>query len=130
MENSLERKIFLICPVRIISEAEKQYLEDYISRLETAGHKVHFPPRNTNQNDLVGLNICSENRAAIMGADEIHIYYNPKSEGSLFDFGMTFMADKPIKLINKYDIERTPYKSFQNVLLELDEKYKSKTVQV
>jgi len=124
MENSLEKKIFLICPVRGINEEEAQFLQDYLSDLESKGHKVHYPPRDTNQNDPIGLNICSENRAAIRNADEIHIYYTSKSEGSKFDFGMLFMAEKPLILINKDKIKRTPHKSFENVLLELDAKYK------
>lgn len=122
---SLEKKIFLICPVREITEEENQFLQDYIAKLESQGHKVYYPPRDTNQDDPIGLNICSENRKAIKEADEIHIYWSGKSEGSRFDFGMTFMTEKPIVLINRDKIRRTPYKSFQNVLLELDAKYRS-----
>jgi len=124
MSDSLEKKIFLICPVRGINEEEAQFLHDYLIKLENKGYKVHYPPRDTNQEDPIGLNICSENRAAIRNADEIHIYYTSKSEGSKFDFGMVFMAEKPLKLINRDKVERTPHKSFQNVLLELDAKYK------
>lgn len=51
------------------------------------------------------------------------IYWNESSEGSRFDFGMTFMAEKPIVLINRDKIKKTPHKSFQNVLLELDARY-------
>jgi hypothetical protein len=117
---SLEKKIFLICPVRNITKEEDTFLQGYISSLEEKGHKVHYPPRDTNQDDPIGLDICSENRAAIRESDEVHIYYNPESSGSGFDFGMVFMVEKPIKLINKKEIERTPHKSFQNVLHELD----------
>ena len=124
MTDTLEKRIFLICPVRGASEDESQFLQDYLSQLENEGHKVHYPPRDTNQDDPVGLDICTENRAAINEADEIHIYWNPTSQGSLFDFGMLFMAEKPLKLINRDDVERTPHKSFQNVLLELDAKYR------
>lgn len=118
---SLERKIFLICPVRKATDPEKEFLKRYVSELERQGHKVHYPKRNTNQNDPVGYDICSENRAAIENADEVHIYFNPESPGSLFDFGMAFMAKKPITFINAEDIPRTPEKSFQNVLHALDE---------
>ena len=68
------KKIFLICPVRDVTKKEKEDLMEYISDLESEGHKVHYPPRNTNQNDLIGLNICKENRAAIKKADEVHIF--------------------------------------------------------
>jgi len=38
----------------------------------------------------------------------------------LFDFGMSFMADRDIYLKNPAQVAKTPKKSFQNVLLELD----------
>jgi hypothetical protein len=46
----------------------------------------------------------------------------------LFDFGMIFMAEKPLLLLNREEVEkqRTPYKSFQNVLLALDDIYRQK----
>lgn len=121
---SLEKKIFLICPVRDANEEEKRFLEDYISNLEQEGHKVHYPPRDTNQNDPIGYNICRENRQAILDADEVHIYFTPKSKGTLFDIGMAFMMEKPIVFINKHEVLRTEHKSFQNVLYEWDRMYR------
>ena len=121
---NLEKKIFMICPVREADNEEKEFLQQYIDNLEQQGHKVHYPPRDTNQDDPIGYNICRENRQAILDADEIHIYFTPKSKGTLFDIGMTFMMEKPIVLVNKDKIERTPHKSFQNVLIELDRMYR------
>jgi len=122
----MKRSAFIICPVRGISEEEKSYVDSYVENLERRGYKVYYPPRDTNQNDSIGLNICSQNRKAIFEADEIHIYWNSKSEGSLFDFGMAFMSDKPIYLINRKNLVKTSTKSFTNVLLELDEFYRSR----
>jgi hypothetical protein len=54
----------------------------------------------------------------------VHIYFNGKSEGSFSDFGMAFMAYKPVYLINRIGVEKmaTPgKKSFANVFLYLDE---------
>ena len=189
----LEKRAFLICSVRDCPPEEMARLNQYRYQLERQGYKVHFPPEDTNQNDSIGLSICSKNRNAILNSDEIHIMYNPNSEGSkfdlgmtfmagkplivanplitinddfglfiakyssnmtfsqynslfdhftkrkqeisesdiieyiwfenspefLFDFGMAFMAEKQIKLINKKNVQQTPNKSFQNVLLEL-----------
>lgn len=123
MLDSLEERVFIICSVRDTPPKEKEFLDNYVNNLENKGYKVYYPPRDTNQNDLCGLNICLENKEAIRNSTQVHIYWNSKSEGSRFDFGMMFMAEKPIKLINKTKIKRTPYKSFQNVLLELDSKY-------
>lgn len=83
-------KIFLICPVRGVTDEEKVATEKYVLDLETAGNKVHWPPRNTDQDDPVGLRICQDNRQAIEDADEVHIWWNDKSQGSLFDFGIAF----------------------------------------
>ncbi|MAG50324.1 hypothetical protein CL621_01625 [archaeon] len=123
MPNPLEKKVFIICPVRNATNEEAIYLQDYVNRLEHNRYKVHFPPQDTNQDDPNGLNICSENREAIRNADEVHVYWNNSSSGSGFDFGMAFMLEKPIKFINKDKIPRTRTKSFQNVLHELDSMY-------
>ena len=125
-KKNLEKKIFLICPVRDIQDSEKKFLNDYVTHLEGLGYKVHWPYRDTVQKDPIGLFICLQNREAIKLADEIHIYWNPESMGSKFDLGMTFMIDKPVILVNKYMVKRTSHKSFENVLLELDSQYNKK----
>lgn len=121
-----KKTAFIICPVRNISDEEKKFIENYVSKLEKEGYRVHYPVRDTNQNDPIGLEICCTSRNAIRNAQEVHVYWNGKSEGSFFDFGMTFMAEKPIVLFNRDNIGRTEYKSFQNVLLKLDERYRLK----
>ena len=113
-------KIFVICPVRGITETEETAIEKYVLNLENAGHAVHWPPRNTDQNDAVGLRICLDNLMAIEKADEIHIWWNSSSQGSVFDFGMAFALKKKIILVNKGEVEKTSFKSFGNVLLALD----------
>ncbi len=126
-KHNAQKKIFVICPVREIEKDEKQFLDDYVSKLESQGHKVHYPPRgDTNQDDPVGLRICSDNREAIKKSDEVHVYWSERSEGTRFDLGMAFSVGKPIVLINRNGVESTPHKSFQNVLLELDSKYMEK----
>ena len=120
----MPKKIFLISPVRKVSQEEKVRLLEYVSKLELDGHQVYLPSRDTNQDDAIGLNICQANRKAIEEADEIHIYYSKNSEGIPFDFGMTFMARKPLFIVNREDVPKTSYKSFTNVLLALDEKYR------
>jgi hypothetical protein len=117
------KRIFVICPVRNVSEQIKKTIGDYVLELERSGAKVHWPSRDTNQDDSVGLNICLENREAIYMADEVHIWFDSNSQGSLFDIGMTFAfireRNKKIVLINEKEILPTPHKSFQNLLLEL-----------
>lgn len=112
-------KIFLICPVREVTDREKVATEKYVLGLEMAGNKVHWPPRDTNQNDSVGLCICQDNRQAIEDADEVHIWWNDKSQGSLFDFGMAFALRKKIVLANPHLVQSTSQKSFSNILLKI-----------
>ena len=117
------KNVFIICPVRNVSEQTKKAIHEYVLELEQGGAKVHWPSRDTNQDDPVGMHICQQNREAIYVADEIHIWFDANSQGSLFDIGMTFAflrsSDKKIVLINQDEIPPTPYKSFQNVLLKL-----------
>jgi len=121
------KSAFIICPVRGLTKEEKKFIEDYVADLERKGYEVHWPPRDTNQDDAIGYNICSQNRDGIKTKKEVHIYWNKSSEGSKFDFGMLFMAllyeAKKVVIMNPHDVKRTPHKSFENVLLELAERY-------
>jgi len=92
---------FIICPVRESTEAEKAFVADYVSRLESAGCLVHNPPRDTKQDgDPIGLRICADNREAVRNSKTVRLYFNPTSQGTYFDLGMTFMANKPLFVIN------------------------------
>jgi nucleoside 2-deoxyribosyltransferase len=112
-------KIFIICTVRNATSAYKQKLENYVSKLEAEGHTVHLPHRDTDQTQP-GICICSNNRKAIESADRVDIFYNPDSQGTHFDMGMAFMANKPIKVV-----ENVPFgegKSYPRMLTEWDQK--------
>lgn len=117
------RKIFIICPVRNVGSVTKKAIHDYVLKLEKEGAKVHWPSRDTKQ-DTSGTDICSQNREAIFGADEVHIWIDLKSQGSLFDVGMTFAyllnMSKKFVIINRDDFTPTEGKSFQNVILDLE----------
>ena len=106
----MKEKTFLICPVRganlkiqepIVKELEKDYL-------------VYWPARDTHQNDPIGLVICRENLKAMQEANVVHIIWDGKSQGSLFDLGMAFALGKdiiPLELPSP-----TSGKSFQNMI--------------
>src|SRR3990167_9058272 len=85
-------KIFLISPVRNAESETQKRITEYVILLEKAGHQVHWPIRDTRQDDPTGgYEICRANFKAIMCADEIHIWYDEKSNGSKFDMGGVFM---------------------------------------
>ena len=111
------KKIFLICPVRNASENQKAFMMDYIAKLESEGNKVHYPARDTNQVDPTGgWQICTDNSNAIKNADEVHIFWDDTSTGTLFDLGVAFASGKPLAVINSEDINISNTKSFHNLI--------------
>ena len=105
------RKTFLICPVRGHSQSET---ESIVTNLESQGWQVHWPPRDTRQDDPTGLQICVTNREAIASAECVHVVWDGQSRGCLFDLGMAFAMKKPVTVINLPPA--TVGKSFQNMI--------------
>jgi hypothetical protein len=95
-------KIFLISPVRGITEEEKNDISYYVKKKESEGYQVFWPVRDNKleQTDKVSLDICLENLKAIKEAKEVHIWFNPSSEGSRIDIGMVLALDKKLVLAN------------------------------
>lgn len=121
--------IYLICPVRKCGKREKKLLYAYVEKLEAEGNKVFYADRDVEQNDPTGLNIITQERNAIFEADEIHFWWKAdkkgksKSEGSVFDFGMAWMATlfspKKIVIANPEMVSAPPHKSYTTVLVAL-----------
>ena len=112
-KEDIMKKAFLICPVRGKDPKETQHI---VEDLESQNIKVHWPPRDTNQKDDTGYNICTENKEAIEDADIIYIVWDGESQGCLFDLGMAFAMNKkiiPLQLPHPSD-----GKSFQNMVAE------------
>jgi len=116
-------KVYLICPVRNCSEEVSKQLNDYVEGLESNGYKVHYPPRDVDQN-MSGRDICYAHANAMSDCDEVHVWWDPDSKGSHFDFGMAYILTvvKGIKFVVANNFEETPHKSYGNVLLELSGK--------
>ena len=91
-------KIFIIGPVRKVTERQQREMDCYVAELESRGHTAHLPARDTKQ-DATGLEICQQNLWAIEDADEVHIRYAPTSRGVHFDIGMAFALHKTIQLM-------------------------------
>lgn len=120
------KSVFLISPVaRITPEIEKK-LRNYVSGLEKVGYDVHWPLRDTEQNDATGgYVVCRINFKAIIDADEIHIWYDETSGGSKFDMGGVFMLcemmgmRKKIVIANAHEVVDTAPKSFFKIFKRL-----------
>lgn len=106
-------KTFLICPVRGHDSFEAF---DVVSELEMSGWEVHWPPRDTNQEDDTGYGICRENFDAIKASDVVHFIWDGKSQGCLFDLGMAFALNKSVVPLDMPQL--TEEKSFQNMVNE------------
>jgi nucleoside 2-deoxyribosyltransferase len=66
--------------------------------LESVGHEVTIPAFDDHP-DLDELGVCEFNRTAIMKADEVHVIWDQRSTGTIFDFGMCFALKKPIVIV-------------------------------
>ena len=130
-----KKKVFLISPVRNADPDVTALIEAYVADLETHGYTVHWPARDTKQNDPTGgWNICVTNFTKMFEADEVHVWYVKTSAGSLFDMGGLFMLieimkmNKPVVIANEVDVEddKEP-KSFFKVLKRLEKASQEKT---
>ena len=115
------KRAFIICTVRGASDEYKKKLEDYVKNLEDNGYEVHLPHRDTDQNAR-GYDICNQNARAIAMANEVHIFYNPDSQGTHFDMGVAFAYGR--KIIVAENIEYGEGKSYPRMLDEWSSIYK------
>jgi hypothetical protein len=115
----MTKRVYLICPVRDRTEADRRFADDYVAGLEARGMLVHYPPRDVDQtDDGVGLAISTAHRAAMLNCDEVHVIWDARSVGSHFDFGMAFMlrAWRQVPIVIARPYERTATKSYGNKL--------------
>lgn len=111
-------KVFLIAPVRKVTRDFSNAITLTVEVLESQGCSVHWPKRDTNQEDSKGLNICLQNKQAIEEADLVKVIWDGKSEGCLFDLGMAFALGKKVEIVQPYFPEETLGKSFANMVRE------------
>ena len=96
------KRVYIICPVRNITQEQQKEIDEYVKKLEKEGISVHYPPRDVDQSDPLGFDICSAHREALEESDEVHIFWDVNSKGSHFDLGMAFAFSKDVRLIQFY----------------------------
>lgn len=123
--------IFLISPVAKAEPEIQKRIAEYVRNLEEVGHLVHWPIRDTKQDDPTGgYEICKANFSAIIAADEIHIWYDETSGGSKFDMGGVFMLvemmgrKRKVVIANESEMVDESKKSFYKVMSRLAGKKK------
>jgi nucleoside 2-deoxyribosyltransferase len=65
--------------------------------LRLLGHSVKIPAFDDFPDKNV-LEVNEYNRGFIEWADEVHVFWDQRSVGTLFDLGMCFALRKPIKI--------------------------------
>jgi len=90
-------KVFMIG-----STAYQDKINKYAEELRKEGHEVLIPVFDSWENATV-LEILTENRRLMRLADEVHMIYDGRSDGTKFDFGMCFAMGKPLKIIYTND---------------------------
>jgi len=96
-----------------------QYLNkmaDYVEKKRKEGHEIKVPYFDFS--NLSELELCKRNLEMIKWADEIYVFWDRRSMGTIFDFGMAFALNKPIKII--YLEEKT----FENLMRQYEEEFK------
>jgi len=72
----------------------------YVKFLESLGHMVYFPMRDTLQEGTNAPEVVRANMKAIMWADEVHVIWDGKSYGTIFDMGNAYALGKPLRIIH------------------------------
>lgn len=107
-------RIYVVCSV---AGGTPPIVAEHVARMEAAGHEVHFPPRDVEQDDPTGgERICREHREAMLAADRVDVFYDEGSGGSKFDLGMAYVLDRPLDLIAVIAEDSTKAKSYLRML--------------
>ena len=105
VDNPIDNKIFLICPVRNATAEQRKWIEEFVSQKYKEGYVIHAPHLHTVQSDLFGgYAICKQNAEAVASSREVDIYYDQSSTGSVFDLGVAYALHKPLEILNKEEI--------------------------
>lgn len=76
--------------------------------LRREGHEVRVPAFDDHP-EFDELQVCKYNRESIEWADEVHLFWDNRSPGAVFDMGMVFALRKPLV------IEYIESKTFEGV---------------
>lgn len=87
--------------MKIVIIGSTQYRDkiiDHKNEMQELGFEVSIPAFDDFE-DYNDLAVAEYNRAQIITADEIHLIWDGRSIGTIFDFGMVFALQKPLKII-------------------------------
>jgi len=76
----------------------KEKMLAHKAQMEAEGHEVSIPAFD-DYPKFDDLAVCEYNRGLVESADEIHLFWDQRSVGTVFDFGMCFALRKPLRVI-------------------------------
>lgn len=76
----------------------QERMEKHAKKMVAEGHVVVMPTFDS-EVDCDELQVCERNLHAMQFADEVHIIWDCRSTGTIFDFGMAFALGKRVKII-------------------------------
>ena len=95
-------RVFLVCPMTGVSDVVHMEIASYVASLEAEGCDVYWPHRDASQ-EARSWGFYKQNKEAIRTADEIHVWFDPKSSESGFDLGMVAALGKKVAAVDSGD---------------------------
>jgi nucleoside 2-deoxyribosyltransferase len=114
-------RIYVICPVRNISEDQKQTITIFVNRMERIGNQVYYPPRDAPQESKTGYEIVMSELEAIKACDHVVVFWDINSKGSHFDLGMAVALGKKISMEFLFEPDGKE-KSYVKVIREINDR--------
>jgi len=90
----------------------------YKDHLESEGHEVKIPAFDSHP-EFSELQILEYNLGVVRWAERVDLFWDQRSFGTVFDFGMAFALGKPIRLVY---IES---KTFKNAMKQYEERHEA-----
>ena len=87
--------------IYVVMIGSTQYRDKMLAHqqeLENEGYKVSMPSFD-DASGMDELDICKRNRMLIEESDEVHLFWDGRSVGTVLDFGMAFALRKVVKII-------------------------------
>lgn len=81
------------------STAYRDKMKKYSEEKAKEGDICLMPAFDDHPADVQELQICANNLMAMEHCDVVHIFWDGRSTGTIFDLGMAFALRKPVKLV-------------------------------
>lgn len=84
-------------------------------KLEAEGNEVFIPAFDYHP-EFDEFDVCRHNKELISVSDELHVFWDRRSTGTIFDLGMAFALSKPVRVIYLNS------KTFEGLMQKMEER--------